>query len=154
MKKLVLLFVILLSVVVFNSCQKSEDFDLNAGIKPVDNPPVPLSKSTYFCWITKEDLVKAEEAGDGCDSYYDQNNQQWAYNNCGVFRTIEVKLYFGTLDNVRYISHKTITLIVDRETYYNARDLADKLGTIKGFFSSRQNPLNLNYMRLGGVDQF
>ncbi len=151
MKSAILLLVVIFLSVSFQSCQK-DDFALN-GIEQTDNPPLPLSKNSNQFWVEKSYFSTIEEISDGCDGEYNQFEQQWYYTNCGMYRTIEVKIYFGTLNNVRYISKKTITLIMDQDTYHHGRDLSEKFGTIKGYFGNRNNPVNLPFMRVNNFQE-
>lgn len=154
MKNLFLLTAVLFISLSFTSCQK-EEIIINTGIQVVDKDhplPAELSENTFECWITNESILKAKEISFNCESNFNQNTGQWDNYNCGMWRTLEVQEYYGTFKDTRYISAKNFKVVVDQDTFYAARDLSDKVGSIKGFFGSDGNPVNVNSMRLWGIN--
>ena len=130
---------------------------MNTGIQIAtkNNPlPISLSENTYRFWADDASFKAIKELSYGCDQDYDYATQSWGNSyNCGKWRTIEVQLYYGTSFGERWISEKTITLIMDENTYYQGRELIDHFGTITGYFSVRTNPLGLNCMRINGFQE-
>ncbi len=161
MKKVILSLLAVLSIVLlsmtFGSCTK-EEIVVNTGIQVFtkDNPlPLSLSENTCRFWIDDVSFKIAKGAGYGCDQDYDYPNQRWGDQyNCGKWRTLEVKLYYGSVFGEKWISEKTTTLIMDENTYYNGRELIDQFGIITGYFSVRPNPLGINCMRINNFQEF
>lgn len=153
--KNVILFVAL--VIIFLGSCKKEEIIMNTGIQVVtkDNPlPSSLSENTYRFWVEEVSFKKVKELSFSCEQDYDSYNQRWSdYYNCGKWRTMEVQLYYGTSLGVRWISEKTITLIMDEDTFHRGRDLSDQYGTISGSFSVRNNPLGINCMRINNFQE-
>lgn len=152
MKNLLSLLVVIVMLVSLASCTKEEIIVIeNTGIQVVDelHPlPVALSDNTYECWVDSTVFRTAKEIRQACEESWDEYDDNWYSYNCGMWRTVVVKKYFGTLNEIRYVSKETITLVVDQETYRDGRDLSERLGTIKGTFYNMSNPVNQNYMRL------
>ncbi|MFA6089704.1 MAG: hypothetical protein WC755_07630 [Candidatus Woesearchaeota archaeon] len=151
MKKIYLLLIVIF-VGVFVSCQK-EEFNLS-GVDSSGDIPSTITKNTNWCWVTEKNfLATYDEIGDGCNQYYDDYNSSWNFYDCGVWVTVDVPMYYGTVDGVRYVAPNSTTLIMSHETYLNGLDLVTKFKTVKAYFDKGQNPVGQNFMRIESFEQ-
>ena len=139
MKKFVCSLLLVLGVMVLSilldSCQKYES--LEPGIVYTDYPPESLFQNgyaeSYRLWIEKSDYSNTKDRGQGCLTYYDNNTGNTITSQCGVWKLLPAKKFWGIKDGIMYISKSQDWYLLSPELYYNSRDLIEKRGTLVGY---------------------
>jgi len=124
-----------LSSIFMTSCEKDE---LNPGIKYTDYPPEELFQNNgnyaeaWRCWIEESDIEKIKESGYGCNSYFNEETQIIQYHDCGTWKRIPARKYWGIMNGIVYLSQSVDWYILSPENASQLRDLVEKKGTVLG----------------------
>jgi hypothetical protein len=137
MKKFFLLTAVLFSLsIIFFSCSKEEE--IIPGIKYTDYPPEELFQNNgnyaeaWRSWIDESDIQKIKESGYGCNSYWNEETQTIQYKDCGTWKRIPARKYWGIMNGIVYLSQSVNWYILSPENASQLRDLIEKKGTVLG----------------------
>lgn len=142
MKKFFVL-AMLFSIFLAPSCDIFDN-DLEPGIKYTDNPPEVLFNgnlyaTTYRCWIDMESINTAKDQEEGCTRYWDYKDETYHYYNCGMWRMISVKKYWGVIDGIIYLSKSDEWYLISPNQFTEIKSLIENRKTIIGFLCDNCN---------------
>lgn len=156
MKKFFLLITVLfIFSLSFVSCQKDE---LEPGIVYTNNPPESLFSNGYAntqkIWvesITSAKKIKGEEQF--CDSYYNNNTGEWISRDCGIWRLIPARKYWGIQGGIIYLSESTDWYIIRPNDYlYLFESVSKRQTVIAHFWTGNQNPFGMTNPMVTGFE--
>ncbi len=146
--------IVLLSIML-DSCQKEE---LVPGIVYTDTPPESLFVNGYAntqkIWI--ESIAEAKKIkGDEnvCDGYTNPNTGEWVYRDCGIWRLIPAKKYWGIQGGIIYLSKSTDWYIIKPNDYLSLFEgITKKQTMIAYFWAGGQNPFGITNPMVTGIE--
>jgi hypothetical protein len=127
-----LIAISIFSIVVFSSCESEE---IKPSIVFTDTPPENLfnSELSYATsekvWVTLEVITSSKVKGSGCLYWNDDAGNSASYN-CGTWRIVQSKKYWGMLNGIHYVSNSMDWYTVNEDSYYRIRDAVEKRGIV------------------------
>jgi hypothetical protein len=127
------IFLVIIISVLTTGCQ---DEEIQPGIIYTNDPPEELFPNRIYAdadrgWIENDDLARVKVQDDNtCNFYRNDYDGSVEYYDCGTWRLIPVRQYWGILDGIIYLSQSYDWYLIGPERFIQIHDQIEKKGTL------------------------